>query len=387
MKYLAVLVFFVSLCHAQPKYWELQQGELEKIVRESDLIVIGTVSQHNKSQLHIKIAEVLQGPQRLSRILCNMKPAMEDEIKDIDTSREYLCFLKQENDYERFSLFSPRSVLKNDLFLAGRVRKEVMKWKVERSDYIASGIVNSIKQTLTDKGDFNVIAQCTLQKNFKGELPATFEIEYVHAPKAYPIPSYLFENIDYVFFLKKLPGQEAYSMMNLYEGAYPQRLYFLKDIKLVTGVENRFDEVAGQTVKGIRVFARLQNETVKKDESIIINVLLQNDSDKEIEIYQNQASYFILFHIIDDDGKILATKYPKKNSVPALQANYFMKLASKQYFFLPSFNLQEYCLLKEGKYSIYVEYDLPWEYSGKTIGKSAWTGKALSNKIEINISE
>lgn len=89
---------------------------------------------------------------------------MEEQIKEIDTNREYICFLKQENNYERFYTFSPRSILKNDLFLTGRVRKEVMKWKVERADYIVSGIVNSVKQTANDKGDFQVTAECTLQK-------------------------------------------------------------------------------------------------------------------------------------------------------------------------------------------------------------------------------
>lgn len=49
----------MTVCHAQPKYWELQQGELEKIVRESDLVAIGKLTAENTPQIQIRIMEVL----------------------------------------------------------------------------------------------------------------------------------------------------------------------------------------------------------------------------------------------------------------------------------------------------------------------------------------
>lgn len=381
----AIMILWMGLCGAEPKYWELQQGELEKLVRDSDLVIQGKFTKNTTVQ--VEIEEVLQGPQKVRIVTLKPSPSLEEHTADMDPTRSYLCFLKKEDPgWVQCSTFSPQSILKSDLFLLSRVKKEIMNWRVERAHFVTLALVKSTQEVKDEKGDFQGTAECETVKNFKGEIPKIFSIKYLRLAKSSPPMVYLFDNMTYFFFLTKEEKGSSYSLMNPYEGAYSQRLSFLKDLKLVTGEENRFDEIAGQSVQGIRLFARLEKESVEGEEKAPIHVLLQNEGEKEIEIYHNQFSYFLLLHVIDEDGKLVTTHYPKKNSVPTVHNRYFMKLAPKAYLLLPPLDIQQYCALKPGKYSIYVEYELPWEYAGKTIGKSAWSGKIMSNKIEITVS-
>ena len=194
----------------------------------------------------------------------------------------------------------------------------------------------------------------------------------------------LFKNLNYIFFLVRHDKQNLYRLSDPYEGAYLERRSLLNELKLVTRVENRFDQMAGKVVDGVRIIARLSKDTIKKGEAAIANLIIQNVSGQEKEIYHNQVSYFILFHIIDEYGNIVPSKYPRKNSIPPLEKKYFLKLV---YFTTPPFDLQEYCRLTPGKYNIYVEFHLPPEYIGQNLGKKGWAGKVMSNKLELTVTE
>jgi hypothetical protein len=262
-----------------------------------------------------------------------------------------------------------------------------MKWRVERCDHVVLAIVKELKETSVDNQKFLVTAQCETSHIFKGSVSQSFTVEYHRLPKAVPPTLFLFKDIAYIFFLKDDSKPKNYRLWDSYEGAFADRRPFLRELKLVTRVENSFDQMAGKEVNGLKVVARSTKDTIKKDEVAFIHVILQNVSTQELEIYHNNVPYFILFHVMDENGNTIATKYPKKNNIPPIDKSYFMKLESGDYFTTPPFELQEYCSLKTGKYTIYVEYHLPSEYSGQNLGKMGWSGKVMSNKIEITLTD
>lgn len=295
----------------------------------------------------------------------------------------YILFLKRQG--EKFALAPfPKSIVKSSIFVPGRVREAAIQWRSERSEAVVAATVCETKEE-AEKDEIQVTARCKVLRSYKGTVPEEFEIRYRRIRQAFPPMVILFDNLSYVFFLK-MPGDASYyQLINFYEGAYPEDRYLLKDLE--NQAKNRFDQAAGKEVGGLRNYARMQKAEIKKDEPAIAEVMLLNVSQEPIEIYHNQVAYFTLFHILDETGKALAARSPRVISVPPVHSRYFVKLDPGGYIVIPSFNLQDYCKLPAGNYSIYVEFHLPWEYAGKTIGKTAWSGKTMSNKLELTVTE
>jgi len=341
------------------EYWELTQPQLEKYIQDSNLIILG-----KKHQENIKIQEVLQGPQRIQTI------SIPSHVK-LEMDREYILFLKTE-DYSNCTLVSPKSIMKSDFFLLPRVKKAVMQHRMARTDQVVLARVEQIQETQQEE---NIIVHATCQtiKIFQGNLPEKFTIQFTIKEKAKPSQLYLFQNLLYVFFLKDT------TLINLYEGAYLERNDIVQTLQILTSVENQFIEQAGKTQQGVRLIARTQLETIPKGKPVLFHILLQKDSEQQIELYHNQPEQFITAHIINQDGELFSTK-PIQESTPEI--GHYIQLHS--YVFFP-FSLDKYYEFQIGKYVIYIEYNVPKSYTGKQFQKTAWTGKLLSPKIEITI--
>lgn len=372
-----LIIFLVLGINAQPKYWELKQGELTVMTKKADIIAIGKFTEKNNGLLKVKFSEILQGPQRIKKTI-SIK-----SNRALKENRNYIFFLKNQGKY--YVPLPYQSILKNDMFLISRVKNEVMKWRVERSDLIVTASVINVKEIKMRDESYFVKAYCKPEKTFKGEKKKNFFVTYKRFTKAGISTVFLFEDMTYIFFLRS--GKKAYELINPYEGAYPNRLYITKTLRLVTNIENKYDQAAGKTNNGARIIARLSASSFTKKDAPMIYLIIQNDSSNTMEMYHNNIPYFLLIHIFDEEGKIVPVKYPRKNSIPPIFKRYFMKLASKAYFMTSPINLHDYIRLGNGKYSIYIEYYLPNEYAGKTIGKKAWAGRVISNKIELEIKD
>ncbi len=373
--FLVIPFAFSQPKNADKKYWELKQEDLEKLIQESDLIVSGTIVENK----YIKVEEVILGSQQ------HIKKVILSDIKGktFDSELSYICFLKRKET--AFIAFSEYSFIKNDIFLMTRVRKEATKMRISESHYVVVASVNSVKEISTEE-KIEVAAECQVMENLKGKLPEKFLVNYIRIPNSQPPTIFLFENLSYIFFIKRF--NDTFQLLNSYDAAIGLRSQTLKEIKAITSVGSRFDEVAGQAVNGIQLVIQTE-EKIALQKPVMLNIVLQNIIDKDIEIYHNseQVHYFLLFHIIDAQGNLIAIEYPRKNSVPDLDKAHFLKLPGNDYCLFPPLNLQQYCKLSLGKYRIYVEYDLPWKYSGSSIGKSAWYGKVVSNCIDLDVVE
>lgn len=368
-----ITFLFLSPIFSQPeKYWELKQEELEKLIQTCDVVVLGTLAEK-----HIKVEEILQGLQQIPK-----KIILAEAVKyNGDADSNYIFFLKRENIG-----FSVLHSIKSDIFIMDRVRKEVIRNRIQSSNYVAIGIVLTLNEEQKDS-KFEVSAECKLLEAYKGQLPEKFTITYTRIPNTQPPTLFLFENIAYVFFIKGNIAKGNLQLINSYDGALIHRTQIVKDLKAtMVGPSNRLEDVAGKVVEGIQLIAQTE-QTVAWRQPIMVNVVLQNVSTTDIEIYHNpeQIPYFILFHVFDESGKPITIEYPRKNNVPDVDKNHFLKLATSDYCLFQAFDLQQYCKLPPGKYVMYVEYDLPWKYAGKGVGKSAWSGKVISNRAELNI--
>jgi hypothetical protein len=250
-------------------------------------------------------------------------------------------------------------------------------------------VLASVKEIeeIKNNDQMDVQAQCEVLQNLKGKLETPIFIKYTRTPNLNPPNVLLFQNLMYVFFLKKI-DDKWFTLINNYEGAYIESRSFINELKIATKNENRFDPLSGQEKQGLQIFARVESETISQQNDVIIDIIIQNVGDNEIELYHNDhVGYFILFHLFDNQGNQISTQYPKKNSVPPIDKNYFVKLESGAYVTTPSFNLKEYCKLDMGQYTLYVEFHLPNEYSGQNLGKTGWANTIISNKITLNIVE
>ncbi len=372
---LVIIYLLVPTSFAQTKYWELKQEDLEKYIRQADLIATGNIDDSKV----LKVIDVLKGPQQVQKVALAGAPLSE---RKFDLEFTYICFLRLENG--RYIPFV--EILKSDIFLIRRIRNQIMAVRVDSSDYVVMAEVKSLKEFKADTV-VQVNAECQMLEMFKGQLPATFSLEYQRIPKAQPPTVFLFENLTYIFFIKT--EKDKLCLINAYDGAFAVRQQLVKEIKTVTRLENRYDEVAGQVVDGIQLFAKLPEDKIGLNQPIVVYLLLQNVSPNDLEIYHNpeQIPYFLLVHVIGSDGNIIPTEYPRRHSIPDLDKTNFLKLVSGGYFTLPPLDIQQYCKLPIGKYIVYVEYDLPWKYAGKPLGKSAWSGKVMSSRLELEITE
>jgi hypothetical protein len=296
-------------------------------------------------------------------------------LKLIKEDVSYIFFLeKKKDEYEL--LKNKKSILKSDIFLADRIEKEVMRWRIERADIVVLAKVTA-KKKQEDGPNF---IECKAIELFKGNTNPTFTMTYGKDLKT-PI----IRSISYIFLLKQQQG--SYSLINSHEGARLASDYrYLEQIKIATKVENPLDKVAGKAEKsGLRASARVNRDIVQND--MRVSVVVQNTSRKDQEIYYNSTlmDYFTVFHIFDQSGKKISVKYPRKSSVPSINARHFTPLKSNGFVLLPPFSLSQYVQLSSGKYTLYVEFHLPWEYAGESLGKEGWTGKIISNKVEIQI--
>ncbi len=371
---------------AQDDVWKLEQKDLEKMIIDADLIFEGRpfAKKNPADKPILKVTEMMQGAQRLNKVTL----AEEISLENLKVDSDYIFFLKKASSNYSF-IETNKGIINSDLFLKVRIRKAIMQKRVESSQGVVLAEIKKVtEENIKDSKDIQVIAECERVASYKGNIPEKFSLKYRRTQDTFPSPAIIFSDLSYFFFLKKSPDGDFYTLVDVYDGAFLDRYYLRKEISSVTqdSALGYFVEMAGNTVNGLRVVGQAVETTVVTNKPVKFHFLLQNVSEKDIEIYHNQVLYFTLFHVIDEENKIIPVKYPKKNTVPPLDKRHFLELSPGGYFVLPSIDLRNYCELPEkGKLNVYIEFHLPWEYSGKTIGKEAWSGKVVSNKIEIEI--
>ena len=190
--WMLLAIFCLAIAHAQSNYWEFKQGELESMISQSDLIITGELVMHQqKSGMHtIRVVEVLRGPQRLKTIwlpqsTVPIKPAnpksMDPKLHYLTTDFTYIFFLKRQKD--NYIPLPGQSVLKQDIFLLSRIKKEVMKWRIDAVDHVVVATVEALQETPRNGSGIQVLAKCKKINSFKGEIPQEFIVQYYRTPQ------------------------------------------------------------------------------------------------------------------------------------------------------------------------------------------------------------
>jgi hypothetical protein len=376
-------VFLLWPLAAQSKQWELTQDELSKMVQGCDTIIEGKLQNKEADNVYkFRVSEVLQGPQKTASVLLALS---SEQAGAVNAENVFILFLQKNN--EKYQLFpSSQAIVKSDMFVSDRVRKEALKWRLERSAVVVLATVSEIKEEENSDKSLLVTVQCKTSQVCKGSLATNFIVRYQRVPKAVPPMAFLFQDLAYLFFLKAGQEKNYYELINPYEGAYPERRSFVEEIKLLTRVDFALDREAGQERKGSKLFAQMPAQVSRK-ESAMVKILLQNLSGGELEVCQQQLSFFTTIHMFSIDGKPLARKQGTLQNEPVSEQSHFVKLAAEDYIVIQDMNLGDTYELVPGQYIVYVQVNLPEKYSGKEFNKNGWSGQVTSNKIELQITE
>ena len=367
---------------AQNKYWELSDQDLAQMVQQAEVIVEGKLGNKTSETCYkIAVTEIFQGPQKIITLVCTIP---DEQAKAIGTENAYLFFIKKEK--ETFQLLTnTNAVLKSDLFLSSRLRKQAIKARIDKSDVVVLATVQELQEELVDKS-IAVKAQCKATQTYKGTVAESFALRYVRVAKAVPPMVLLFQDLNYLFFLKRGQEPQTYELVNPYEGAYPERRAFVDEIKLATGGENPLDQKAGKDFLGLKAYSQVPT-TLVPNEAWLVKVLLHNVSGAELVIYQQQIDAFVTFQVFDEAGKPVTAKALKREVPGKPEPDQFVKLGPEEYIVMPESDLQQYFTLAPGKYSLYVEFKLLDQYAGKEIGQNGWVGQIVSNKAEFQVLE
>jgi len=371
------ILFLGLLCLGwSQKNWELKQEDLENMIQQSNLIVTGKIIEvPDTKALELKISEILLGGQ-IRRI-----PLTLTNGRTFDPELNYIAFLKQNKN--SFVPVGNLGIIKSDLMLANRVRSQILKFKLENSSYVVLATITNLEET-TNEQNIQVTVNCKTVVRYRGNLPEDFVIKYNRISGQQPAMLTLFNNLNYIFFLKGEANDPQ--LINLYDAALLEQAGLLRELKK-TAESNPWDSSAGVSVDGLALFAEA-DATFKVGDPIPLVVGLRNVTDNIIEIYHDdeQLAYFVVFHLVNAENKIVPSAYRPSQDIPGeINKNNFLKLVANDEFLFPTFELQQYYNLVPGKYFVYVEYNLHYRYSGKSIGKAGWSGKVVSNAILIEI--
>lgn len=459
--------------------WELSSRNLEKMIKNSDVIVEGKFTSNSK----IKVSDAIKGSQKLRRI------KLKHSVEDITLKRDYILFFKLEND--EFSLIKD-STIKSDVMIQSRIREQVMKQRVEASSTVVNAKVLETRDIVISSQKKYTVATCEVIKYYKGECSKIFEVMYRSDREKNAKRVFLFPKLTYVFFLQdkahrstinywninnvllfakellkgnqvakhitgsfskkaqkllpaffQLKGADLqqvvdmffaelnatlhkknmyssvltdvdipknwdrnapediakinclilekyfgkylntninYFTMHSFDGAIVDRHYVIKEVVKASSVRSAFDDRAGKTHKGLKIFGQASPSFTASD-PVAVNLLIQNISKEQITICNSHIPYLLGVNIID----VEKNKVVLENGLKPFRKmeKSFVKLDPNRYIVIPTLNLRDYCDLPVGKYGIYVELYVPVSYAQDQSG--AWFGKILTNFIEFEI--
>lgn len=379
-RFVAIIILLCGLlCSAFcQRAWELKQEDLENMIQQSSLIVTGQIAENIETKaLEIKVIETWFGG-KIAKV-----PLAGINGRTYNPEYTYMAFLKSTKN--GYTPVGNLGIIKTDVMLSSRVYNQILKFRLNSSSYVVLATVLNIEEVAKDQ-EIEVTATCQVVTRYRGNLPDNFVVKYTRIPGSRQMMVTLFNNLNYVFFLKG--DANALQLANPYDGALLEKLNLLRELKkAVEG--NPWELEAEVPVDGLILLAEADT-LFPVGSSIELFVSIRNTSSSPIEIYHNdeQLAYFIVFHVINSENKIVASEYRAAQDIPnEVRKTDFLILKGPDEFSFPTFNLQQYYPnLSPGKYLVYVEYNLNYRYSGKSIGKSGWSGKLISKAVPIEIT-
>ena len=452
--------------------WELSSRNLEKMIKNSDVIVEGKFTSNNK----IKVSDAIKGPQKLRRI------KLKQSVEGITLKRDYILFFNLEND--EFSLIKDNTI-KSDVMIQSRIREQVMQQRVEASSTVVNAKVLETRDVVISSQKKYTVATCEVIKYYKGECSKIFEVMYRSDREKNAKRVFLFPKLTYVFFLQDkahrftinswnvndfssfckglLQGDQVakhirgflskkaqkilkvgdpqlanmvfeelnatlrkksmyasvltdvdipkdwdrntpeniakinclifekyfgkylntkinYFVMPSFDGALVDRHYVIKEVAKASSVRSAFDDRAGKTHKGLKIFGQASPSFTAND-PVAVNLLIQNISKAQVTICNSHIPYLLGVNVIDIEKNKLVLENGLKPFRKMEKS--FVKLDPNRYIVIPTLNLRDYCDLPAGKYGIYVELYVPVSYAQEQ--SDAWFGKILTNFIEFEI--
>ncbi|BBM81961.1 hypothetical protein [Candidatus Uabimicrobium amorphum] len=210
--------------------WELSSRNLEKMIKNSDVIVEGKFTSKSK----IKVSDAIKGPQKLRRI------KLKKQVTDIALKRDYILFFKLVDD--EFSLIKENTI-KSDVMIQSRIREQVMQQRVEASVAVVNAKVLETRDVVVSTKKKYTVATCEVIKYYKGECSKIFEVMYRSDREKNAKRIFLFPKLTYVFFLQDRAHRSTINPWNISDfSGFSQAL--LKETQIAKHIRNSLSKRA-----------------------------------------------------------------------------------------------------------------------------------------------